>query len=229
MYISYAISRFLFGFRIETLVIYEWLMYWLGLLCMYVLLSNLKLQHDTVWISLFAYSVPTIFFSHAYYYFTFNNFFFVPFLVWILFRTRGRRHMFVVPGIMLAFSLLMGHGQYTCYYIMTYCIIVFVFSFQDKCLKEAVSVLSNLAVFAFLSAVLMMLTVGISGNRSAILAGQPQEFMFLQINIRSVLLPICLIPWKGFSSISEMQQYVGLGAFALFGMSPFINVIVRKG
>ena len=107
MYISYAISRFLFGFRIETLVIYEWLMYWLGLLCMYVLLSNLKLQHDTVWISLFAYSVPTIFFSHAYYYFTFNNFFFVPFLVWILFRTRGRRHMFVVPGIMLAFSLLM--------------------------------------------------------------------------------------------------------------------------
>lgn len=227
MYISYILSRFVFSYELETLVIYEWLMYWLGLLIMCRVMKELSLRLATIIISLITYSTSILFFSYAFYYFTFNNFFFMPLFLWIMMRTRNHKSRWFVPGIIMAFSLLMGHVQYSCYYIIAYCIIQVVFAVQDKDWKTILPIFTTIGLFAGLSSVFMLQSLSVSEYRDRILLNEPSAFLLDSINVKQVFNPISTLMFH--SEVIDrtvLNHNVGLGLFPLFSLMtlfPFYN------
>lgn len=216
MYVSYAISHYLLNGFLETLIVYEIIMYMLGNLMMYKILKLLNLKRSTIIIAILTYSTSIIFFLHSFYYFTFNNYFFMPFLMWTFIQTNSKRTRYFIPGIVLAFSLLMGHVQFSCYYVMVYCIFQVVASVQKKKLKELVPLMTNLMIFIGLSSGIIIGSMKVSGDRSLILSGN-EGFFDLSVAISNIFKPICIVLFNNKTiSYGNYMNYIGLGFFAWF-------------
>lgn len=216
MYVSYAISHYLLNGFLETLIVYEIIMYMLGNLMMYKILRLLNLKRSTIIIAILTYSTSIIFFLHSFYYFTFNNYFFMPFLMWTFIQTNSKRTRYFIPGIVLAFSLLMGHVQFSCYYVMVYCIFQVVASVQKKKLKELVPLMTNLMIFIGLSSGIIIGSMKVSGDRSLILSGN-EGFFALSVAISNIFKPICIVLFNNKTiSYDNYMNYIGLGFFAWF-------------
>ena len=226
MYLSYCLSRFVFSYQLETLTIYEFLMYWLGLQLMdRILRKDMHFRNDTVLLSLAAYSVSIIFFSHAFYYFTFNNYFFIPLLIWMTLHIRSSRTEWAVPGVLLSFSLLLGHVQYTCYYIMIYCILQVVFTAQQKKWQTLLPVFSNIGIFVLLSSGLLFLSLKASKNRTEIMTSfSINEFFLDAVPMISVMKPINgMFLLEKLSDRRKLEQYVGAGIFPHLILFPLLK------
>lgn len=216
MYVSYAISHYLLNGFLETLIVYEIIMYMLGNLMMYKILRTLNLKRSTIIIAMLTYSTSVIFFLFSFYYFTFNNYFFMPFLMWTFIQTNSKRTRYFIPGIVLAFSLLMGHVQFSCYYVMVYCIFQVVASVQKKKLKELVPLMTNLMIFIGLSSGIIIGSMKVSGDRSLILSGN-EGFFALSVAISNIFKPICIVLFNNKTiSYDNYMNYIGLGFFAWF-------------
>lgn len=216
MYVSYAISHYLLNGFLETLIVYEIIMYMLGNLMMYKILRTLDLKRSTIIIAMLTYSTSVIFFLFSFYYFTFNNYFFMPFLMWTFIQTNSKRTRYFIPGIVLAFSLLMGHVQFSCYYVMVYCIFQVVASVQKKKLKELVPLMTNLMIFIGLSSGIIIGSMKVSGDRSLILSGN-EGFFALSVAISNIFKPICIVLFNNKTiSYDNYMNYIGLGFFAWF-------------
>lgn len=216
MYVSYAISHYLLNGFLETLIVYEIIMYMLGNLMMYKILRTLNLKRSTIIIAMLTYSTSVIFFLFSFYYFTFNNYFFMPFLMWTFIQTNSKRTRYFIPGIVLAFSLLMGHVQFSCYYVMVYCIFQVVASVQKKKLKELVPLMTNLMIFIGLSSGIIIGSMKVSGDRSLILSGN-EGFFDLSVAISNIFKPICIVLFNNKTiSYGNYMKYIGLGFFAWF-------------
>lgn len=216
MYVSYAISHYLLNGFLETLIVYEIIMYMLGNLMMYKILRTLNLKRSTIIIAMLTYSTSVIFFLFSFYYFTFNNYFFMPFLMWTFIKTNSKRIRYFIPGIVLAFSLLMGHVQFSCYYVMVYCIFQVVASVQKKKLKELVPLMTNLMIFIGLSSGIIIGSMKVSGDRSLILSGN-EGFFDLSVAISNIFKPICIVLFNNKTiSYGNYMNYIGLGFFAWF-------------
>ena len=216
MYVSYAISHYLLNGFLETLIVYEIFMYMLGNLMMYKILRTLNLKRSTIIIAMLTYSTSVIFFLFSFYYFTFNNYFFMPFLMWTFIQTNSKRIRYFIPGIVLAFSLLMGHVQFSCYYVMVYCIFQVVASVQKKKLKELVPLMTNLMIFIGLSSGIIIGSMKVSGDRSLILSGN-EGFFDLSVAISNIFKPICIVLFNNKTiSYGNYMNYIGLGFFAWF-------------
>lgn len=216
MYVSYAISHYLLNGFLETLIVYEIIMYIIGNLMMYKILRTLDLKRSTIIIAMLTYSTSVIFFLFSFYYFTFNNYFFMPFLMWTFIQTNSKRTRYFIPGIVLAFSLLMGHVQFSCYYVMVYCIFQVVASVQKKKLKELVPLMTNLMIFIGLSSGIIIGSMKVSGDRSLILSGN-EGFFALSVAISNIFKPICIVLFNNKTiSYDNYMNYIGLGFFAWF-------------
>lgn len=216
MYVSYSISHYLLNGFLETLIVYEIIMYMLGNLMMYKILRTLNLKRSTIIIAMLTYSTSVIFFLFSFYYFTFNNYFFMPFLMWTFIQTNSKRIRYFIPGIVLAFSLLMGHVQFSCYYVMVYCIFQVVASVQKKKLKELVPLMTNLMIFIGLSSGIIIGSMKVSGDRSLILSGN-EGFFDLSVAISNIFKPICIVLFNNKTiSYGNYMNYIGLGFFAWF-------------
>lgn len=227
MYVSYAISHYLMNGFLETLIVYEIIMYILGNLMMYKILRTLNLKRSTIIIAMLTYSTSVIFFLFSFYYFTFNNYFFMPFLMWIFIQTNSKRTRYFIPGIVLAFSLLMGHVQFSCYYVMVYCIFQVVASVQKKKLKELVPLMTNLMIFIGLSSGIIIGSMKVSGDRSLILSGK-EGFFALNVTISNIFKPICIVLFNNKTiSYDNYMNYIGLGFFAWFCLM-YAESILKK-
>ncbi len=164
-------------------------MYMLGNISMFLLLKETGLKKPTIFISVFVYSGLTVFFLFAYYYFTFNNYFFIPFFIYIMLKIRGSKSEFFIPGIMLAFSLMLGHIQYTCYYIIVYCIMCVIFAFQEKSIKTIIPMFLNIVIFGVISAAQLILLMRAGNLRSEIIGGVSGEFFAIPVPYYSILNP----------------------------------------
>lgn len=216
MYVSYAISHYLMNGFLETLIVYEIIMYILGNLMMYKILRTLNLKRSTIIIAMLTYSTSVIFFLFSFYYFTFNNYFFMPFLMWTFIQTNSKRTRYFIPGIALAFSLLMGHVQFSCYYVMVYCIFQVVAAVQKKKLKELVPLMTNLMIFIGLSSGIIIGSMKVSGDRSLILSGN-EGFFALSVAVSNIFKPICIVLFNNKTiSYDNYMNYIGLGFFAWF-------------
>lgn len=216
MYLAYMISRFVFSSVLDMLTVYMCLLYSLGNLMMYRLMREINLKTGVIAVSLLAYSTTMIFFSYAYYYFTFNNYFFIPFLIWIMLNTRSDRSRWFVPGIILAFLFLLGHAQYSCYYIIVYVIIQVVFSVQEKKWKSLLPIASNMTVFAGLSFCLLILSVSVSKDRSLIFEGQTTDFLNSDIPVLNNFIPLNIFIFTNSDQdlFYLFNDNVGLGVFS---------------
>ena len=227
MYVSYAISHYLMNGFLETLIVYEIIMYILGNLMMYKILRTLNLKRSTIIIAMLTYSTSVIFFLFSFYYFTFNNYFFMPFLMWTFIQTNSKRTRYFIPGIVLAFSLLMGHVQFSCYYVMVYCIFQVVASVQKKKLKELVPLMTNLMIFIGLSSGIIIGSMKVSGDRSLILSGK-EGFFALNVTISNIFKPICIVLFNNKTiSYDNYMNYIGLGFFAWFCLM-YAESILKK-
>lgn len=227
MYVSYAISHYLMNGFLETLIVYEIIMYMLGNLMMYKILRILNLKRSTIIIAMLTYSTSVIFFLFSFYYFTFNNYFFMPFLMWIFIQTNSKRTRYFIPGIVLAFSLLMGHVQFSCYYVMVYCIFQVVAAVQKKKLKELVPLMTNLMIFIGLSSGIIIGSMKVSGDRSLILSGK-EGFFALNVTISNIFKPICIVLFNNKTiSYDNYMNYIGLGFFAWFCLM-YAESILKK-
>lgn len=227
MYVSYAISHYLMNGFLETLIVYEIIMYILGNLMMYKILRTLNLKRSTIIIAMLTYSTSVIFFLFSFYYFTFNNYFFMPFLMWTFIQTNSKRTRYFIPGIVLAFSLLMGHVQFSCYYVMVYCIFQVVASVQKKKLKELVPLMTNLMIFIGLSSGIIIGSMKVSGDRSLILSGK-EGFFALSVAISNIFKPICIVLFNNKTiSYDNYMNYIGLGFFAWFCLM-YAESILKK-
>lgn len=216
MYVSYAISHYLMNGFLETLIVYEIIMYIIGNLMMYKILRTLNLKRSTIIIAMLTYSTSVIFSLFSFYYFTFNNYFFMPFLMWTFIQTNSKRTRYFIPGIVLAFSLLMGHVQFSCYYVIVYCIFQVVASVQKKKLKELVPLMTNLMIFIGLSSGIIIGSMKVSGDRSLILSGN-EGFFALNVAISNIFKPICIVLFNNKTiSYGNYMNYIGLGFFAWF-------------
>ncbi len=227
MYVSYAISHYLMNGFLETLIVYEIIMYILGNLMMYKILRTLNLKRSTIIIAMLTYSTSVIFFLFSFYYFTFNNYFFMPFLMWTFIQTNSKRTCYFIPGIALAFSLLMGHVQFSCYYVMVYCIFQVVAAVQKKKLKELVPLMINLIIFIGLSSGIIIGSMKVSGDRSLILSGN-EGFFALSVAISNIFKPICIVLFNNKTiSYDNYMNYIGLGFFAWFCLM-YAESILKK-
>lgn len=216
MYVSYAISHYLLNGFLETLIVYEIIMYMFGNLMMYKILRTLNLKRSTIIIAMLTYSTSIIFFLFSFYYFTFNNYFFMPFLMWTFIQTNSKRTRYFISGIVLAFSLLMGHVQFSCYYVIVYCIFQVVASVQKEKLKELVPLMTNLMIFIGLSSGIIIGSMKVSGDRSLILSGN-EGFFALSVAISNIFKPICIVLFNNKTiSYGNYMNYIGLGFFAWF-------------
>lgn len=227
MYVSYAISHYLMNGFLETLIVYEIIMYILGNLMMYKILRTLNLKRSTIIIAILTYSTSVIFSLFSFYYFTFNNYFFMPFLMWTFIQTNSKRTRYFIPGIALAFSLLMGHVQFSCYYVMVYCIFQVVAAVQKKKLKELVPLMINLMIFIGLSSGIIIGSMKVSGDRSLILSGK-EGFFALSVAISNIFKPICIVLFNNKTiSYDNYMNYIGLGFFAWFCLM-YAESILKK-
>lgn len=227
MYVSYAISHYLMNGFLETLIVYEIIMYILGNLMMYKILRTLNFKRSTIIIAILTYSTSVIFSLFSFYYFTFNNYFFMPFLMWTFIQTNSKRTRYFIPGIALAFSLLMGHVQFSCYYVMVYCIFQVVAAVQKKKLKELVPLMTNLMIFIGLSSGIIIGSMKVSGDRSLILSGK-EGFFALSVAISNIFKPICIVLFNNKTiSYDNYMNYIGLGFFAWFCLM-YAESILKK-
>ncbi len=227
MYISHFISRCIFSGNITTITAYIWLMYCLGNIALYNVLKDFSLKKGVIITALLTYSISPIFFEYTFYYFTFNNYFFIPFLIWVMMNVRGHRTEWFVPGIILAFSLLMGHAQYSCYYVMLYCIIQVVYAVQDRNLRSVLRMLANIFIFILLSMSFLLCLLSVSADRYDII----EESMFIDAAIDSfdIFDPFNIMIFRPeIYGRAYYENNLGLGIFAWLSVPVFFPGIYKK-
>lgn len=175
MLIAYILGRFIFESRLGSICIYIYIMFVLGNVVMYLLLRRLNISKLNTCIAVLIYSSVSNFILYGFYYFTFNNYFFIPFLLLVILSFDKSKFSYFATGICLAFSLLLGHIQYTFYYYMVYGIVMFVIAFAYN-RRYLMIMFTNIVVGIILSAPQLVALVSISGNRSEVI-GTANEFL----------------------------------------------------
>ncbi|RII36120.1 hypothetical protein D2A34_01735 [Clostridium chromiireducens] len=168
MLISYVLRRFIFSSHIGSISIYIYIMFMLGNSVMYLLLRRLNISKINTCIAVLVYSSVSHFIHYGFYYFTFNNYFFIPFLILVISSFNKNKLSYFATGICLAFSLLLGHIQYTFYYYMVYAIIMIFMAFTYN-RRYIIIMLTNVIVGIILSSPQLLALVLISGNRSDVI------------------------------------------------------------
>lgn len=179
MLIAYILRRFIFESRLGSISIYIYIMFVLGNAVMYLLLRRLNISKLNTCITVLIYSSVSNFILYGFYYFTFNNYFFMPFLLLVILRFDKSKFVFFTTGICLAFSLLLGHIQYTFYYYMVYGIVMLVIAFAYN-RRYLMIMFTNIVVGIILSAPQLVSLILISGNRSEVI-GTANEFLKIPI------------------------------------------------
>ena len=70
--------------------------------------------------------------SFFYWYYVYNNYLMIPLLLLTFLKGRGEKWKFCACGILLAFEILLGNVQYTCYHYMLYVVICVVYAILEQ-------------------------------------------------------------------------------------------------
>ncbi len=119
MLVSYLLSHSISS-SINTITVYLALLFGMGNTVFFWLCYELKRSIRECAIFTLAYSVISSFFSVCYWYYAFNNQFFIPLLLYVFIKLRGTKSEYFGCGLVLAFEILFGNVQYTCYHYMLY-------------------------------------------------------------------------------------------------------------
>lgn len=193
MMLSYLIAHYLpLGF--STVTVYICLQTMLGNLFFYKLCREIKCSYVVSAAATAAYFSCSVFFENSIWYYAFVNYMFVPLLLWAFIRFRGTKYEYFGCGVILAFDLLMGNVQYTCYNYMVFCLVcVTMIVFKE--LKYIKVMLTNIAVGIILSLPFFGLLLSSSGGLNH------SEFLAFDISIIDLFIK-SFVPQAAVNSIS---------------------------
>lgn len=212
MFVSYLISRFVTVGKLHILAIYIPMLYGLGNIFMTrLLLDCLNIRKSIVCAMIAMYSCVTIFFSYSFYYFTFNNYFFIPFFLWIFIKTRESRLKWFAPGLILSFGLYLGHAQYAFYYVIIYAVVVITLSIIHKNIKEIYVAAANGAVYLAVSGIYLLCLLNASSDRSMIF--DKEDFFGAPLKVEFFLIPV------DFSALMSKNHPI----FGFEGLRRYVN------
>lgn len=211
MMLAYLISHFLpLGF--STVTVYICLQTMLGNLFFYKLCREIKCSHAVSATATAAYFSCSAFVSHCIWYYVFVNYMFVPLLIWVFLRLQNTRFEYVGCGIVLAFDLLMGNVQYTCYHYIVFCLLCVTLVIFKK-IRYIKIMLSNIAVGIILSIPFFCMLINSAGGFDE------TGFLSLEIPLGELLI-------KSLVPIPIICQITGLE----FGVnSPYPNLLQYMG
>ncbi|MDE6031297.1 MAG: hypothetical protein K2G32_06740, partial [Oscillospiraceae bacterium] len=227
MFVSYLISRFVTGGKLHIVSVYIPMLYGLGNIFMTrLLLDCLNIRKSIVCAMIAMYSCVTIFFSYSFYYFTFNNYFFIPFFLWIFIKTRDSRLKWFTPGLILSLGLYLGHAQYAFYYVIIYAVTAISLTVMRKDIKEFFIASANAAVYLALSGIYLLCFLNASGDRNIIF--DKSEFLADPMEIQYFIIPVnfwALMNEKlPFSAFEGMRTYVNCGFIGILFFILFFPV-----
>ena len=164
----------------------------------------------------------SIYFSIGYWYYIFNVYFILPFLIYFILRERGKRSYYC-HGAILGFCVLLGNIQYTVYMCLAYALFQVFMELRGE--KDSLKKLftNALAAGLFMSVYLLML-FEVSG-RSTDFSGVNDSFYETTVNPALWVLGI-LFPGKCLGTLKtqavgnwfqERLPYLGFGDFPEIG------------
>lgn len=159
---SFAAVRFL-HIPFSGITVYIFTAFALGNMFMYAVCRELKCGAGLSLLAALSYSSCGAFCAFFYWYYIFNNYFMIPLIVLLVLKSADTALEFFVPGLALAFDLLLGNVQYTCFHYMIYCIIC-VITGALKRKRSFAAMASNIAVGIGLSAPFFILLISASSE-----------------------------------------------------------------
>lgn len=181
MLVSYILSHYT-PLPFSTLTIHISILFGLGNVFMFALCHKLGGSVRLSLLTVAAYSACSAFLSFHYWYYVFNNYAFIPLLFYTMLQFDDTKLQYCACGIILAFEILMGNAQYTCYHYIAYCIVcVVLILFKPKYIKV---MLSNIAVGLGLSIPFFVMLLNASSG------GFEGKNLFLSQRIDNVTLLI---------------------------------------
>lgn len=186
MLLAYMINRYLFSSSCRILGIYMILLFSLGNVVMYAFLKKLDVHTGNALLMVFAYSSVSYFVDWGFYYFSFNNYFFIPFLLLAVISTVGHRVQYLVPGICLSFGLYLGHVQYACFYYMVYGLIMLFLAFKNH-IRYFYCLCTNVFVGIALSIPQLLLMLQAGSSRNAVIT-DTEGFMAMPVSLVSLAI-----------------------------------------
>ncbi len=122
MLLSYMLAHFT-PLPFSTMTIHIGILFSLGNVCFYWLCRCLGRNFGVSVLCTAAYSAASSFLAFHYWYYVFNNYLFIPLLLLVFWKGRGRNIEFIGCGLVLALEILFGNVQYTCYHYMLYAVL----------------------------------------------------------------------------------------------------------
>lgn len=151
MFLAYSITYYIFNFAFDVIPTYIVVTVILGNIFTYLLLRKFNLPAIGAFTATLVYTSCPIFYLFANYYYSFNNYFFIPIFLYVLYSSYGKKVEYFLPGICLAFGISLGHAQYLAYYYMLYGIIEGVHFLVVRNKKTIVAFISNISLALMLS------------------------------------------------------------------------------
>ena len=155
MLLSYSIAHFT-PINTNTIAVYICICITLGNIFMYLLCRSFKLNKACSLLAVGMLSSCSAFLAFCYWYYVFNNYLFIPLILYVLLKTYDNKAGYFTVGIILSIELYCGNIQYTFFSYIVYCIIALaIIAFcQRKYIKKAIC---NIAVGLCLSAPIFLL------------------------------------------------------------------------
>lgn len=186
MLLSYTATRLLPG-GIDAITFYIGLMVVLGNFFCYLTCRRFGCKQVSAFLLTMTYSTMGCFWAFFYWYYVFNNYFLVPFLIYVFLRCRqGGRLMYCACGIVLAMDLWMGNVQYTFYHYLLFgvlCLTMIIL--RNRCYLKALC--TNVAVGIGLSFPMLLLLLQASGDFEQRKAVLKYPLLYFSLLIHSVI------------------------------------------
>lgn len=162
MLLSYSIAHFT-PIKTNTIAVYICLCITLGNSFMYLLCRSFKLNKVCSLLAVGMLSSCSAFLAFGYWYYVFNNYLFIPLMLYVLLKTYDNKAGYFAVGIILSAELYCGNIQYTFFSYIVYCFtaLALIAFCQRKYIKKAIC---NIAVGLCLSAPLFLLCINAASS-----------------------------------------------------------------
>lgn len=182
------------------------------------LLKKLRFGLGTRIVMLFMYAGSSAFLYFGYWYYIFNNYIVMPYLLWAViavFDERKAKRKYVCAGMVLFFSCSLGNMQYTFYHYLVFGLmgILLVWMFRKS---ECIKILAcNIGLAVFMSGPFLIMAMQAGKRRSMYLS--PGEFLeFSNPIIQQIILSFIPMPLfqKLFGEAEWYEAFTRQGSFS---------------
>ena len=232
MLLSYILAHYT-PLHFSTITIHITLLFAMGNVVFYALCRELRCSMPYALLLTAAYCGMSAIMAFSCWYYVFNNYLVIPLLFLVFLHSKGRPTQWFACGMVLAFEILLGNVQYTCYHYILYGVLCIVYVLlEDK--RYLKYLCSNVACAVLLSAPFLLISMRAGGNF------QSEEFHELPVSLFPMLIGSVIpmgirdlfgAPWLQKFWVSAMGRkdmtWLYNGGFMIFWTILFIYIAPR--